>query len=332
MKKENKNLEIKNLIKDLEKQFGKNALMDLGVKNNDNVETIKTGSITLDLALGVDGYPRGRIIEIYGHEASGKTTLTLHAIREAQKRNLQCAFIDAEHSIDPDYAKNLNIDTKKLLLAQPDSGEQALGIAEALAKSGQIDLIIVDSVAALVPQIELDGEMSDQTIGAQARLMSKALRRISGVLNKSNCTIIFINQVRTKIGVIYGNPETTSGGRALKFYSSIRLEVSKGTKIIEDSKIIGQELRVKVVKNKLAPPFKKVVLNLIYGKGIDQYFEIISLGITFDIISKSGSWYSYKKDQMGQGLKKVVLWLKQNSDAYLKIKKEIIAKLKTNGL
>ena len=332
MKKKVNKLEIKELINDLEKQFGKNALIDLGVKINDNVDTIKSGSLTLDLALGVNGYPKGRIIEIYGHESSGKTTLTLHAIKQAQNQKIQCAFIDAEHSIDADYAKNLGIETKKLLLSQPDSGEQALGIVEALVKSNQVGLIVVDSVAALVPQVELDGEMSDQTIGVQARLMSKALRKISGIINKSNCTLMFINQVRSKIGVIYGNPETTSGGRALKFYSSIRLEVSKGTRIMEDNKIIGQEMRVKVVKNKLAPPFKKVVLNLIYGKGIDQYFEIISLGITHNIITKAGSWYSYKKDQLGQGLKKVVLWLQQNPSSYQQIKKEIIDKLKANSL
>jgi len=276
-------------FQEIEKRFGKGAIMHLDDRPLTEVDVISSGSIGLDIALGVKGYPRGRIIEIYGPEASGKTTLTLLAIAQAQKSKLQCAFIDAEHAIDPLYAKVIGVDTKKLILAQPDSGEQALGIVETLAKSNEVQLIVIDSVAALVPKIELDGEMSDQSIGAQARMMSRALRRLSAVLNKNNCTIIFINQIRSKIGVVFGSNETTSGGRALKFYASIRIDVRKGPRITDGSTIIGHEIKVKVVKNKVAPPFKMINLDLFFGEGISQNGEIIDLASDYGILVKKGS-------------------------------------------
>lgn len=275
--------------------------MKLGDRAAVDVAVIPTGSLTLDMALGIGGYPKGRIIEIYGPESSGKTTLTLHAIAEVQKQGGTAAFIDAEHAIDPVYAKNLGVNIDELILSQPDSGEQGLEIAETLVRSGAIDLVVVDSVAALVPQVELDGEMADQQMGLQARLMSKALRKLSGVMNKTDCTIIFINQLREKIGVMFGNPETTTGGRALKFYSSVRVEIRRSEVIKNGTEIVGNKVNIKVVKNKVAPPFKSTQVDIIYGKGISRDGEVLDLAVDKDIVDKSGAWYAYKGEKIGQG-------------------------------
>ena len=288
-------------ISQIEKKFGKGSVMRLGDRTAVDVDVIPSGSLTLDKALGIGGYPKGRIIEIYGPESSGKTTLTLHAIAQAQKQGGKAAFIDAEHAIDPVYAKNLGVDIDELILSQPDSGEQALEIAEMLVRSGVIDLIVIDSVAALVPQVELEGEMGDAAVGLQARLMSKALRKLSGVMNKTNCTVIFINQLREKIGVMYGNPETTTGGRALKFYSSVRVEIRRSEQIKQNGEIIGNKANIKVVKNKVAPPFKTTQVDIIYGKGISRDGEILDLAVEGDIVEKSGAWYAYNGEKIGQG-------------------------------
>lgn len=290
-------------ISQIEKKFGKGSVMRLGDRTAVDVDVIPSGSLTLDKALGIGGYPKGRIIEIYGPESSGKTTLTLHAIAQAQKQGGKAAFIDAEHAIDPVYAKNLGVDIDELILSQPDSGEQALEIAEMLVRSGVIDLIVIDSVAALVPQVELDGEMGDAAVGLQARLMSKALRKLSGVMNKTNCTVIFINQLREKIGVMYGNPETTTGGRALKFYSSVRVEIRRSEQIKQNGEIIGNKANIKVIKNKVAPPFKTTQVDIIYGKGISRDGEILDLAVEGDIVEKSGAWYAYNGEKIGQGRK-----------------------------
>ena len=279
---------LNDAIKQIEKQFGKGSVMKLGDRAAVDVAVIPTGSLTLDMALGIGGYPKGRIIEIYGPESSGKTTLTLHAIAEVQKQGGTAAFIDAEHAIDPVYAKNLGVNIDELILSQPDSGEQGLEIAETLVRSGAIDLVVVDSVAALVPQVELDGEMADQQMGLQARLMSKALRKLSGVMNKTDCTIIFINQLREKIGVMFGNPETTTGGRALKFYSSVRVEIRRSEAIKNGTEIVGNKVNIKVVKNKVAPPFKSTQVDIIYGKGISRDGEVLDLAVDKDIVDKSG--------------------------------------------
>ena len=283
---------LNDAIKQIEKQFGKGSVMKLGDRAAVDVAVIPTGSLTLDMALGIGGYPKGRIIEIYGPESSGKTTLTLHAIAEVQKQGGTAAFIDAEHAIDPVYAKNLGVNIDELILSQPDSGEQGLEIAETLVRSGAIDLVVVDSVAALVPQVELDGEMADQQMGLQARLMSKALRKLSGVMNKTDCTIIFINQLREKIGVMFGNPETTTGGRALKFYSSVRVEIRRSEVIKNGTEIVGNKVNIKVVKNKVAPPFKSTQVDIIYGKGISRDGEVLDLAVDKDIVDKSGAWYA----------------------------------------
>lgn len=288
-------------IKQIEKQFGKGSVMKLGERAAVDVDVIPSGSLTLDLALGIGGYPKGRIIEIYGPESSGKTTLTLHAIAEVQKQGGRAAFIDAEHAIDPVYAQNLGVNIDELILSQPDSGEQGLEIAETLVRSGAIDLVVVDSVAALVPQVELDGEMGEQQMGLQARLMSKALRKLSGVMNKTTCTIIFINQLREKIGVMFGNPETTTGGRALKFYSSVRVEIRRSEAIKNGTDIVGNKVNIKVVKNKVAPPFKSTQVDIIYGKGISRTGEVLDLAVEKDIVEKSGAWYAYKGEKIGQG-------------------------------
>ena len=314
---------IDSTLEKVKTAFGEESVMTLGDKPKANIDVIATGLLSLDNALGIKGIPKGRIVEIYGPESSGKTTLTLEIINQAQKQKLNCAFIDAEHSLDPTYAKELGVELPKLIFSQPDSGEQALAIVESLIKSDNIDLIIVDSVAALVPQVELDGEMSDQTIGVQARLMSKALRKIAGLLRKHNATIIFINQIRIKIGIMFGNPETTPGGRALKFYSSIRIEVRGSTKINQGSEIVGNEVKIKIVKNKLAPPFKTVMASIIYGTGFDNLGDLISLAVEKQLIDKSGSWYSYNKKKVGQGIKSVKQWLIENP----KIQKEIKGKL-----
>lgn len=301
MSKEEKNVNLLNAIKNIEKIYGKGSVMRLGERPNIDVDTIPTGSLLLDEALGVGGYPKGRIIEIYGPESSGKTTLALHAIAEAQKKGGKAAFVDAEHSIDPVYAKKLGVDIDELILSQPDSGEEALEITEMLAQSGEISIIIVDSVAALVPQAELDGVMSDNQVGLQARLMSKAMRKLAGVLNKTETTVIFINQLREKVGVMYGNPETTTGGRALKFYASVRLDIRRSEAIKDGNDIIGNTVKVKVVKNKVAPPFKSCCIDIIYGTGISSKGEILDIAIEKGFIKKSGSWYELDGEKIGQG-------------------------------
>ena len=318
---------VKDAIKQIEKQFGKGSVMKLGDRAAVDVAVIPTGSLTLDMALGIGGYPKGRIIEIYGPESSGKTTLTLHAIAEVQKQGGTAAFIDAEHAIDPVYAKNLGVNIDELILSQPDSGEQGLEIAETLVRSGAIDLVVVDSVAALVPQVELDGEMADQQMGLQARLMSKALRKLSGVMNKTDCTIIFINQLREKIGVMFGNPETTTGGRALKFYSSVRVEIRRSEAIKNGTEIVGNKVNIKVVKNKVAPPFKSTQVDIIYGKGISRDGEVLDLAVDKDIVDKSGAWYAYKGEKIGQGRENAKRYLVEHPDIMNEITEAIKASL-----
>ena len=318
---------LNDAIKQIEKQFGKGSVMKLGDRAAVDVAVIPTGSLTLDMALGIGGYPKGRIIEIYGPESSGKTTLTLHAIAEVQKQGGTAAFIDAEHAIDPVYAKNLGVNIDELILSQPDSGEQGLEIAETLVRSGAIDLVVVDSVAALVPQVELDGEMADQQMGLQARLMSKALRKLSGVMNKTDCTIIFINQLREKIGVMFGNPETTTGGRALKFYSSVRVEIRRSEAIKNGTEIVGNKVNIKVVKNKVAPPFKSTQVDIIYGKGISRDGEVLDLAVDKDIVDKSGAWYAYKGEKIGQGRENAKRYLVEHPDIMNEITEALKASL-----
>lgn len=318
---------LNDAIKQIEKQFGNGSVMKLGDRAAVDVAVIPTGSLTLDMALGIGGYPKGRIIEIYGPESSGKTTLTLHAIAEVQKQGGTAAFIDAEHAIDPVYAKNLGVNIDELILSQPDSGEQGLEIAETLVRSGAIDLVVVDSVAALVPQVELDGEMGDQQMGLQARLMSKALRKLSGVMNKTDCTIIFINQLREKIGVMFGNPETTTGGRALKFYSSVRVEIRRSEAIKNGTEIVGNKVNIKVVKNKVAPPFKSTSVDIIYGKGISRDGEVLDLAVEKDIVDKSGAWYAYKGEKIGQGRENAKRYLIEHPDIMNEITEAIKASL-----
>ena len=305
---------LQDTIKQIEKQYGKGSIMKLGDRANVDIDAIPSGSIKLDLALGIGGYPKGRIIEIYGPESSGKTTLALHAIAEVQKRGGRAAFIDAENAIDPLYAQNVGVQINDLILSQPDSGEQALEITELLIKSNAIDLVVIDSVAALVPQAELDGEMSDSQVGLQARLMSKAMRKLAGVMNRSECTAIFINQLREKVGIMFGNPETTPGGRALKFYSSVRLDIRKSEAIKNGSDIIGNKVNVKVVKNKVAPPFKVAAIEIMYGEGISFVGELVDLCVDYEVIQKSGAWFSYKGDKIGQGREAVKAYLKANKD------------------
>lgn len=314
-------------ISQIEKKFGKGSVMRLGDRTAVDVDVIPSGSLALDKALGIGGYPKGRIIEIYGPESSGKTTLTLHAIAQAQKQGGKAAFIDAEHAIDPVYAKNLGVDIDELILSQPDSGEQALEIAEMLVRSGVIDLIVIDSVAALVPQVELDGEMGDAAVGLQARLMSKALRKLSGVMNKTNCTVIFINQLREKIGVMYGNPETTTGGRALKFYSSVRVEIRRSEQIKQNGEIIGNKANIKVVKNKVAPPFKTTQVDIIYGKGISRDGEILDLAVEGDIVEKSGAWYAYNGEKIGQGRENAKNFLIEHPAIFEEVEEKVKAQL-----
>ena len=302
------------VLADIEKQFGKGSIMKLGSDAHLNIEATSSGSITLDVALGVGGYPKGRIVEIYGPESSGKTTFALHAIAEVQKKGGRAAFIDAEHALDPVYAKNLGVNLDELLLSQPDTGEQALDICEALVRSGIIDLVVIDSVAALVPQAEIEGEMGDSHVGLQARLMSQALRKLSGTLNKTKTTAIFINQLREKVGVMFGNPETTPGGRALKFYSSIRLEVRRAEQIKQGDKVIGNRTNIKVVKNKVAPPFRTATLDIMYGEGVSKEGEIVDLATEIDVLEKSGAWYSYNGEKIGQGKENVKLLLKENTN------------------
>lgn len=310
-------------LRQIEKQFGKGSIMKLGEEQNQKIATIPSGSLALDVALGIGGYPRGRVIEIYGPESSGKTTFALHAIAEAQRQGGQAAFIDAEHALDPTYARVLGVNTDELLLSQPDTGEQALEITEALVRSGAVDIIVVDSVAALVPKAEIEGEMGDSHMGLQARLMSQALRKLSGAINKSNATAIFINQVREKIGVMFGNPETTPGGRALKFYSSVRLEVRRAETLKQGNEMIGNRTRVKVVKNKVAPPFKQAEVDIMYGEGISKEGEIIDVGADLDIVQKSGAWYSYKGERLGQGRENAKTFMKENPEIFEEVNREI---------
>ena len=314
-------------LKQIEKQYGKGAVMKLGDRALVEVDVISSGSLSIDNVLGVGGFPRGRIIEIYGPESSGKTTLALQAIAECQKGGGKCAFIDAEHAIDPKYAKALGVDVDELILSQPDSGEQALEIAEVLIKSGAIDLIVIDLVAALVPQAELDGEMGDSNIGLHARLMSKAMRKLAGSMSANNCTAIFINQLREKVGVMFGNPEVTTGGRALKFYASIRLEVRKSEAIKNGSEVVGNKVNVKCAKNKVAPPFKSCTVEIYYGEGISHLSEVVSLGVELGIIDKSGSWFSYKGEKIGQGSDSVRAYLKANPEVDEEITEAIKLKL-----
>ncbi len=311
-------------LKQIEKQFGKGSIMKMGEQVETKISTVPSGSLALDTALGVGGYPRGRIIEIYGPESSGKTTVALHAIAEVQAKGGQAAFIDAEHALDPSYAHKLGVDIDELLLSQPDTGEQALEIAEALVRSGAVDIIVIDSVAALVPKAEIEGEMGDTHVGLQARLMSQALRKLSGAINKSKTIAVFINQIREKVGVMFGNPETTPGGRALKFYSTIRLEVRRAETLKQGNDMVGNKTKIKVVKNKVAPPFRTAEVDIMYGEGISKEGEIIDLGSDLDIVQKSGAWYSYNDERLGQGRENAKLFLKENPQ----IRQEIAQKIR----
>lgn len=314
---------LEGALKNIEKQFGKGSVMKLGEQLDMKVEALPTGSMFLDKALGIYGYPKGRVIEVYGPESSGKTTVALHAIAEAQKEGGTCAFIDAEHALDPVYAQKLGVNIDDLILSQPDTGEEALEIAEALVRSGAIDVLVVDSVAALVPKAEIEGDMGQSHVGLQARLMSQALRKLSGAINKSKTVAIFINQIREKIGVMFGNPETTPGGRALKFYSSVRLEVRRGEAIKNGTDVIGNKTKVKVVKNKIAPPFKVAEFDILYGVGIDNYGEVVDLGVMEDLVEKSGAWYSYNGERMGQGRENAKQFLRDNAVIYAELKNKL---------
>lgn len=307
----------------IEKQFGKGSIMKLGEYKEMNIEAIPTGALSLDIALGIGGIPRGRIIEVYGPESSGKTTLALHAIAETQKMGGEAAFIDAEHALDPVYAKHLGVDIDNLIVSQPDTGEQALEIVEALTRSGAVDIIVVDSVAALVPKAEIDGDMGDSHVGLQARLMSQALRKLAGVVNKSKTVIVFINQLREKVGIMFGNPETTTGGRALKFYASVRLDIRKIENIKQDGEVIGNRARVKVVKNKVAPPFREAEFDIIYGKGISKVGNIVDVAVSLDIINKAGAWFSYNGNKIGQGRENAKIYLEQNPEVLKEVEEKI---------
>jgi len=326
----NKNKALEAAITQIEQSFGKGSVMRLGQRDVVQTEVFSTGSINLDIALGIGGLPRGRVVEVYGPESSGKTTLALHGVAEAQKAGGTCAFIDAEHALDPIYAKKLGVDIENLLISQPDCGEQALEIADTLVRSGAIDVLVIDSVAALVPRAELEGEMGDHHVGLQARLMSQALRKLTGSVAKSNTTIIFINQIRIKIGVMFGNPETTTGGNALKFYSSVRLEIRRIGAIKDGDEVIGNQTRVKVVKNKLAPPFKMVEFDIMYGEGISKLGEILDLGVKEGIVEKSGSWFSYNSERIGQGRENAKTYLKENPDTANQI--EALIRQKAEGI
>lgn len=312
-------------LKQIEKEYGKGAVMRLGDQADQKIEVISSGSISLDKALGVGGLPKGRIIEVYGPESSGKTTFALHAIANAQKDGGYAAFIDAEHALDPGYAKNLGVDTDNLILSQPDNGEQALEIAEALIKSGSVDIIVIDSVAALVPEAELNGDMGDSHVGLHARLMSQAMRKLAGIISRTKCVAIFINQIREKVGVMFGNPETTTGGRALKFYSSVRLEIRRCEAIKDGTTILGNRTTVKVVKNKVAPPFKVAEVDIIYGQGISRTGEIVDLAVNADIINKAGAWFSYNGNKIGQGRENAKLFLKNNPEIAKEIEDKVRA-------
>ncbi len=321
--KKDKDKTLDQVLADIEKQFGKGAIMKLGEKGIKNIDTVSSGSLALDQALGVGGYPKGRIIEVFGPESSGKTTIALHAIAEVQKTGGRAAFIDAEHALDPVYAKKLGVNTDELLLSQPDTGEQALEIVEALVRSEAMSIIVIDSVAALVPQAEIEGEMGDSHVGLQARLMSQALRKLSGIINKTNTICIFINQLREKVGIMFGNPETTPGGRALKFYSTIRLDVRRSEQIKVNGEVVGNKTVVKVVKNKVAPPFKTAEVEIMYGEGISKEGEVIDIASNMGIIDKSGAWFSYKGEKIGQGKENVKLVFKNNPALYKEIEEKV---------
>jgi len=325
MVSEDRQKALDSALKKIEKNFGKGSIMKMGDQANTEIKAVSSGSIALDVAMGIGGYPRGRIVEIYGPESSGKTTVALHAIAAVQKEGGVAAFIDAEHALDPSYARALGVDVDELLLSQPDTGEQALEITDALISSGAIDIVVVDSVAALVPRAEIDGEMGDSHVALQARLMSQALRKLSGSINKTKTIAMFINQIREKVGVMFGNPETTPGGRALKFYSSVRLEVRRGESIKDGSDMTGNRTKLKVVKNKVAPPFKKAIVDIMYGQGISQIGEIVDMGAEADIIDKAGAWYSYGEERIGQGREKAKQYLVDNPE----IKEEIEAKVRS---
>ncbi len=322
-----KNKALSTALSQIQKQFGQGSIMKLGEQEALNVETFSTGSLGLDLALGVGGLPKGRVIEIYGPESSGKTTLTLHCIAEIQKEGGTCAFIDAEHALDPSYARKLGVNVDELVISQPDTGEQALEIADTLVRSGAVDIIVIDSVAALVPKAELEGEMGDATMGAQARLMSQALRKLTANISRTKCTVVFINQVRQKIGVMFGNPETTTGGNALKFYASVRIDIRRIGAIKDKDEVVGNQTRVKVVKNKVAPPFKVVEFDILYGQGISKQGELIDMGVKAGFIEKAGSWFSYDDQRIGQGKENVRNFLKENPA----VADEIEAKIRANA-
>ena len=320
---ENKLKAIENAMSQIEKQFGKGSIMKLGEHSTLNVDSISTGCLDLDIALGIGGVPRGRIIEIYGPESSGKTTVALHIAAEAQKLGGAVAFVDAEHALDPSYARNVGVDTENLIVSQPDTGEQGLEIAEALVRSGAIDVLVVDSVAALVPRAEIEGEMGDSHVGLQARLMSQALRKLTGTINKSKCVVVFINQLREKVGVMFGNPETTTGGRALKFYSSIRLDVRRIDSIKQGDEIVGNRTRVKVMKKKVAPPFKQAEFDIMYNEGISRTGNIVDVGVKENIVQKSGAWFSYGDIRLGQGRENAKVYLRDNPEVALEIENKI---------
>jgi len=332
MEREEKLKALDAAIAHIEKQYGKGAVMKLGDPTSQmNVETIPTGSLSLDIALGLGGIPKGRIVEIYGPESSGKTTVTLHMIAEVQKRGGIAGFIDAEHALDPTYAKNIGVDIDNLYISQPDNGEQALEITETMVRSGAVDIVVVDSVAALVPKAEIDGDMGDSHVGLQARLMSQALRKLTAVISKSNCTVIFINQLREKVGVMFGNPETTTGGRALKFYSSVRLDVRRIESLKSGGEVIGNRTRVKVVKNKIAPPFKEAEFDIMFGKGISKVGDIVDLASNLDIINKSGAWYAYQGNKIGQGRENTKIYLEEHPDICQEIENKVRDYYKFDG-
>lgn len=326
-KDQNKRKALESAIAQIEKQYGKGSVMKLGdTASGMEVETVPTGALSLDIALGVGGIPRGRVIEIYGPESSGKTTVALHMVAEVQKRGGIAGFIDAEHALDPVYAKNIGVDIDELYISQPDCGEQALEITETMVRSGAVDIVIVDSVAALVPKAEIDGDMGDSHVGLQARLMSQALRKLTGVINKSNCIVIFINQLREKVGVMFGNPETTTGGRALKFYSSVRLDVRRIETLKQGGEMIGNHVRVKVVKNKVAPPFQEAEFDIMFGKGISREGDVLDLAVKHDIIIKSGAWYSYKGEKIGQGRENAKTYLADNPAVFEEVERLVRCK------
>ena len=320
---QDKDKALEQVMAEIEKQFGKGAIMKLGEETHYEIETTPTGSLGLDIALGAGGFPKGRIIEVYGPESSGKTTIALQAVAEVQKRGGRAAFIDAEHALDPIYAKNLGVNIEELLLSQPDTGEQALEICEALVRSNAVSIVVIDSVAALVPQAEIEGEMGDSHVGLQARLMSQALRKLSGIINKTNTTAIFINQLREKVGVLFGNPETTPGGRALKFYASVRLDVRRGEQIKLGDSVIGNKTNIKVVKNKIAPPFKVATVDIMYGEGVSHVGELVDIASDLGIMDKSGAWYSYHGEKIGQGRENTKIFLKNNPDIANEIENQI---------